>query len=84
MKKIIAAFLGLLAVCRIEARAQDGVRIAARISATQEDEHTICVVVPGQFEITFTKRKGFGATWFDLARDPQRKHDLAPVSFCRR
>jgi hypothetical protein len=37
------------------------------------------VVVPGKFETTFTKRKGFGGAWFDLKHDPQRKHDLAPV-----
>jgi len=31
------------------------------------------------FETTFTKRKGFGVTWFDLKHDPGKSRDLAPV-----
>jgi hypothetical protein len=49
------------------------------ISATRESDSLIRVVSPGRFETTFTKRKGFGATWFDLQHDPGRKRDLAPV-----
>jgi hypothetical protein len=49
------------------------------IRATQEDEATIRVIVPEQFETTFTKQKGFGGVWFDLKHDPQKKRDLAPV-----
>lgn len=41
--------------------------MAPAIKAIQEDEKTIRVIVPGQFETTFTKRKGFGGVWFDLA-----------------
>jgi hypothetical protein len=65
--------LGLvLASGSVPAWAQD-------IRAKQEGESTIRVVSEGRFETTFTKRKGFGATWFDLKHDPQKKHDLAPV-----
>jgi hypothetical protein len=49
------------------------------IRATQENETLIRVVSPGLFETTFTKRKGFGATWFDLKHDPEKNRDLAPV-----
>jgi len=49
------------------------------IRAKQEGEGAIRVVSEGRFETTFTKRKGFGATWFDLKHDPQKKRDLAPV-----
>jgi hypothetical protein len=40
----------------------------------------ITVTVPGKFETVFNLRKGFGAKWFDLAHDPERKRDLAPVA----
>jgi hypothetical protein len=49
------------------------------IRATQESETLIRVVSTGRFETTFTKRKGFGATWFDLRHDAEKKRDLAPV-----
>jgi len=49
------------------------------IKAVQEDENTIRVVVPGTFETTVTRKKGFGHTWFDLKHDPEKKRDLAPV-----
>ncbi|HLF92719.1 MAG TPA: hypothetical protein VJB14_04610 [Planctomycetota bacterium] len=52
---------------------------AQEIRATQESDGLIRVVSAGRFETTFTKRKGFGATWFDLKHDPERKRDLAPV-----
>jgi len=52
---------------------------AQGIRATLEDEKTIRVAAPGRFETTFTMRKGFGATLFDLKHDPERKRDLAPV-----
>ena len=52
---------------------------ASEIRATRVDEKTIRVTVPGRFETAFTMRKGFGATWFDLAHDPEKKLDLAPV-----
>lgn len=52
---------------------------AQQIQATAEGEKTIRVVAEGRFETTFTKRKGFGSTWFDLKRDPEKKRDLAPV-----
>ncbi len=54
---------------------------AQTLSATQENdkEKTIRVVASGAFETTLTLRKGFGASWFDLAHDPDKKHDLAPV-----
>jgi hypothetical protein len=79
-EKIMTALLGLLAISGIDGRAQeDAGAVAPNIKAIQEDEKTIRVVVPGQFETTFTRRKGFGAVWFDLKYDPQRKRDLAPV-----
>jgi hypothetical protein len=53
--------------------------LAQEIHATQEKAELIRVVSPGRFETTFTKRKGFGATWFDLKHDPEKKRDLAPV-----
>lgn len=56
-----------------------GAARAAEISANQEADKTIRVVVPDTFELTFTKRKGFVAAFFDLKHDPQKKHDLAPV-----
>ena len=49
------------------------------IRAVQESPTVLRVVSPGRFETTFTKRKGFGSTWFDLKRDPDKKRDLAPV-----
>lgn len=52
---------------------------AQTIKATQVNPKTINVVVPGKFETDFTMRKGFGATWFDLKHDPEKKRDLAPV-----
>ncbi|MBM4042471.1 MAG: hypothetical protein FJ290_28600 [Planctomycetes bacterium] len=54
---------------------------AQTLSVTQEadKEKTIRVVSQGKFETTFTLRKGFGASWFDLAHDPEKKRDLAPV-----
>jgi hypothetical protein len=66
-------FLAMLAAMSV------GIAHSAEISARQEDEKTIRVVVPGTFELTFTKRKGFVGTFFDLSHDPQKKHDLAPV-----
>src|SRR5262245_3821184 len=76
----MTALLGLLTICGVGARAQSDARgVAPAIKATQENEQTIRVVVPAQFETTFTKRKGFGGVWFDLKHDPQRKRDLAPV-----
>jgi hypothetical protein len=79
-KKIMTALLGLLAVSGIDGRAQtDAGGVAPGIKAAQEDEKTIRVIVPGHFETTFTKKKGFGGVWFDLKHDPQKKHDLAPV-----
>jgi len=54
---------------------------AQTLSVTQDPdkEKTIRVVSQGKFETTFTLRKGFGASWFDLAHDPERTRDLAPV-----
>ena len=49
------------------------------IHAVKEQESLIRVISAGRFETTFTKRKGFGSTWFDLRHDPERKRDLAPV-----
>ena len=49
------------------------------IEAKLEADGTIRVIAPGAFETTFTRRKGFGATWFDLKHDPEKKYDLAPV-----
>src|SRR5262245_17325285 len=49
------------------------------IQATQVDARTIRVTSPGRFETDITTVKGFGHTFFDLAHDPQRKRDLAPV-----
>jgi hypothetical protein len=80
LEKITTALLGVLAAAGIGGRAQTDADGEARsIKAVQEDEKTIRVIVPGQFETTFTKQKGFGGVWFDLKHDPQRKHDLAPV-----
>jgi len=53
---------------------------AANIRATRENDGTIRVLVPGKFDTTFTKRKGFVSTWYDLKHDPQRQRDLAPVA----
>lgn len=52
---------------------------AQSIRATQESDGAIRVVAPGAFETSFTKRKGFGHTWFDLKHDPNKTRDLAPV-----
>ena len=52
---------------------------APEIHASQENENLVRVVALGRFETTFTKRKGFGATWFDLKHDPGKERDLAPV-----
>jgi hypothetical protein len=49
------------------------------IEAVQVGAKTIRVLVPRRFETDFTTVKGFGHTWFDLAHDPQKKRDLAPV-----
>ncbi|MFB3891484.1 MAG: hypothetical protein ACE15C_05610 [Phycisphaerae bacterium] len=55
---------------------------AQGLSTTQEADKnkTIRVTAPGRFEVTFTLRKGFGASLFDLAHDPERKRNLAPVA----
>ena len=50
------------------------------LQTTQSDPNRIVVVAPGKFETTFNLRKGFGATWFDLKHDADRKRDLAPVA----
>ena len=50
------------------------------IRASTEPEGTIRVLVPGRFETTFTRRKGFGATLHDLKHDRQKRQDLAPVA----
>src|SRR5262245_5891949 len=52
---------------------------AQTIRATQDSDGAIRVVAPGAFETTFTRRKGFGHTWFDLKHDPKKSRDLAPV-----
>lgn len=52
---------------------------AESIEATRVDAKTIRVTSPGRFETDITTVKGFGHTFFDLARDPQKKWDLAPV-----
>src|SRR5262245_18482110 len=52
---------------------------AQTIEARQVDAKTIRVAVPGRFETDFTMVKGFGHTCFDLAHDPQKRRDLAPV-----
>jgi hypothetical protein len=49
------------------------------VRAVQEEDGSVRVVVPGRFETTITKKKGFGHTWFDLKHDPERKRDLAPI-----
>jgi hypothetical protein len=51
---------------------------AQEIRAKQEEESTIRVVSEGRFETTFTKRSGFGTTWFDLKNDPGKRRDLGP------
>jgi hypothetical protein len=59
LETIRAALLGLLAICAMNGWAQEEAGGAARgIKAIQEDEKTIRVVVPAQFETTFTSRKG--------------------------
>ena len=52
---------------------------AQTIVATQVDAKTIRITCPGRFETDITTVKGFGHTFFDLAHDPQKKRDLAPV-----
>ena len=80
LEKIMIALLGLLVISGVDGRAQaDTGGVVPAVKAIQEDEKTIRVIVPGQFETTFTERKGFGGVWFDLKHDPQRKRDLAPV-----
>lgn len=66
----MTALLGLLAISRMDGRAQEEAgSVVPGIKAIQEDEKTIRVIVPGQFETTFTKRKGFGGVWFDLKHE---------------
>jgi hypothetical protein len=80
LQKIMTALLAVLVISGMSGRSQaDPVELATDISAVQEDEKTIRVIVPGHFETTFTKKKGFGGVWFDLKNDPQKKRDLAPV-----
>jgi len=52
---------------------------AQGIEAAQVGAKTIRVTSPGRFETDITTVKGFGHTFFDLAHDPQKKRDLAPV-----
>lgn len=52
---------------------------AQEIRATQEGGNLVRVIASGRFETTFSKRKGFGATWVDLKHDPAKKRDRAPV-----
>ena len=53
---------------------------AASIRASRESDGTIRVVVPGKFETTFTRPKGFVSTWYDLKHDPKKQRDIAPVA----
>ncbi len=55
---------------------------AQGLTAEQLDDRqkTVRVAAPGKFETAFTLRKGFGASWFDLAHDPEKKRNLAPVA----
>jgi len=53
--------------------------VAQTINAKQVDDKTVSVTVPGQFEITITKRKGFVGSFWDLKNDPEKKFDLGPV-----
>ncbi len=53
-KKIMTPLLALLAISATDGRAQDEFGDAGPvIKAVQEDENTIRVIVPGQFETTF-------------------------------
>jgi hypothetical protein len=49
------------------------------IEGTQRGGAIIRVTSRGRFETDVTTVKGFGHTFFDLAHDPQKKRDLAPV-----
>jgi len=68
--------LGLAAVVLILAASC----MAQTLTATKIDDKTIRVVVPEKFETDFTRRKGFGATWFDLKHDMKKARNLAPVA----
>jgi hypothetical protein len=57
-----------------------GCAAAQSLEAKKVDDKTILATAPGKFETTFTLRKGFGSTWFDLKHDPEKKRDLAPVA----
>ena len=57
-----------------------GCAAAQTLDVKQVDKKTVLATVPGKFETTFTLRKGFGHTWFDLKHDPEKKRDLAPVA----
>ena len=71
-------------ILAVAALLSEGVAAAGEggISAKQEDDKlkTIRVVAPGKFETTFNMRKGFVGKFFDLAHDPGKKRDLAPVA----
>jgi hypothetical protein len=49
------------------------------IEARQAGTKAIRITCPDRFETDITTIKGFGHTFFDLAHDPQKKRDLAPV-----
>ena len=50
-EKIITALLALLAISGMDGRAQGDAGVAPGVQATQEDEKTIRVVVPGKFVV---------------------------------
>lgn len=52
---------------------------AQGIEAVQVGPKNIRITSPGRFETDITTVKGFGHTFFDLAHDPGKKRDIAPV-----
>jgi hypothetical protein len=52
---------------------------AAEISASQAEDGTVTVIVPGGYETNITRREGFVGAFWDLKNDPEKKRDLGPV-----
>ncbi len=52
--------------------------LARSVIATQETADLIRILAAGQYETTFMKSRGYGASLYDLKNDPGKKLDLSP------
>jgi hypothetical protein len=71
----ISALIGLAILLPHAASSQEW--CSSPICARFEGTDLIRIRAPGRFELTFTKREGFGEELYDLKADPGELHDLS-------